>query len=213
MIAEEYTDKGVFYEENVICSYGNFMVLSLAIPCSATTTSETSNMEGTEIHVDEYMDFYNNQQYYKNLVAQGYTVIVNVGEEYAEMEEARIEAESNEMDELIESKGRGTSVPTARWNINTEGKYSFSGSAAYSTLYLGYLIYGHDGYGTTVYNKSETNTLTVNAHGCISERSFTVDPLTSRLEKFTMFSASNNFYLSFNAPSYFSGTIGTYTYQ
>lgn len=109
----------------------------------------------------------------------------------------------------------GTSHPTTAWNVVTQGPYFFSGQAAYSTLYLSNLLHGTVYFQAYVTNKSSSNTLTVNPHDSTDLRPFTVAPnsSTNPLKRYVLQSGKQYFLLSFNAPSYFSGSVGEWIYQ
>ena len=71
------------------------------------------------LYVDDYMEFYENQDYYMDLVDnQHYVLVIDVPDEYLEMEKTRI-AGGAEVNALTEGPTtRGTSVPTRAWNVN-----------------------------------------------------------------------------------------------
>ncbi|MBQ4592113.1 MAG: hypothetical protein IJB20_08760 [Clostridia bacterium] len=50
---------------------------------------------------------------------------------------------------------RGTSYPTATWNIATAGTYPFSGSTDNQTLYTNYRFSGCDSYTITITNDAD----------------------------------------------------------
>lgn len=70
----------------------------------------------------------------------------------------------------------GTDYPRVAWNVVTEGPYYFSGQAAFSRLYLSYLLYGTMYFEASVTNRSSNNELTVNPHDSTILRLFTVAP-------------------------------------
>lgn len=109
----------------------------------------------------------------------------------------------------------GTSQPTQAWNIVTQGVYTFSGQAAYSKLYLSYLLYGTSYFKVNVTNLSTTSYLTFNPHDSINLTPVTLSPNTTTdpLLHYQLQSGKRYFLLSFNAPSHFSGSVSEWVYQ
>lgn len=92
------------------------MVFACALPAAADNY-EAPNTE-KELKL-EYMEFYENQEYYKTLAKnEGYRLVISVGKEYEDLETARLEAEAQEIDELVPgTMARGTEVPTKKYNV------------------------------------------------------------------------------------------------
>lgn len=107
----------------------------------------------------------------------------------------------------------GLSVPTSTWSLNTDGTYSFSGSASNSTLYTNYLFYFTGNHGVLVSctnNSSSTLTVKWKKKGSVfgSVDSMTIEPGESgTMYNCESLSANAYYYLSFSAPSDFSGSI------
>lgn len=108
---------------------------------------------------------------------------------------------------------RGTTYPTTAWNVVTQGVYTFSGNAQHSTLYLSYLLYGTTLFEATVTNKSAANDLTVNPHDSTDLMPFTVSKDSTVTKYYMLKDGKTYFLLSFNAPSYFSGSASEWVYQ
>lgn len=106
----------------------------------------------------------------------------------------------------------GTSQPTTAWNVMTQGVYSFSGQAQYSKLYLSNLLYGTTNFKASVTNKSASNTLTVNPHDSTILTPLKVAPNSYEVRQYVLQDGKTYFLLSFNAPSYFSGSVSEWLY-
>lgn len=87
------------------------IMLSLCTPlCHAETISVFS--ENKYIYTD-YEEFHANRAYYDTLLLEGYTICVDVGEEYADAEIARLTPPAEKLHTLLPSSlARGPSVPT-----------------------------------------------------------------------------------------------------
>lgn len=104
---------------------------------------------------------------------------------------------------------RGTTNPTKAWNIQSNGPYYFRGKAAYSRLYLDYLITGSHYFSAHVKNNANT-TLTINPHDSVDTHPI---PLTAKNEDdyyFMLREGKIYFLLSFEAPSDFEGNVYGY---
>lgn len=190
--------------------------IGLAIGC-LTTCIGAANVESvdptadkTELYLD-YPEFYANQQYYKDLArTENYRLIIHVGEEYAELEEARIAEESTTVNQLVENpKTRGANPPTREWNILDNGTYNFEGIADYSPVYTNYYITGWTSYEVSVYNNWDKYTaigFAYNVRGANGARSFVCLPESTVIEYFPANSTSH-FYLSFDEPADVEGYI------
>lgn len=100
---------------------------------------------------------------------------------------------------------RDISSPTTTWDISKSGTYNFYGEAERSTLYTNYKFKGKTSYTITVKNKHATKTLKVKCSGSLT--STKVKPGKTETIKITKKNASETFYISFSAPSNFSGTV------
>ena len=107
----------------------------------------------------------------------------------------------------------GVNPPTEGWDIFEDGVYEFSGKAAYSTLYLSYLIYGADCYIAEVTNRSYTDELKVVPHDVTPTATIPVAARDTLYEDFMLKAGKTYFCLSFLAPSDFEGTIYGDYYQ
>ena len=107
----------------------------------------------------------------------------------------------------------GANPPTVSWNINTQGTYTFAGTASYTTLYLDRLIYGSNYYAVYVLNRSYTNILTVNPRDGIPATSTAVAPRGALNEIYEQKAGKNYFSLSFNAPCDVEGFVAKWEYK
>lgn len=144
-------------------------VLSLAltlslVPC-AMAADGTQTDGDKEIYVADYMEFYNNQSEYYSLAKEGYRIVIDVPEEYEDLEEARLLdlAQDAQKDTLIPSVSRGTSWPTQTHNVVEDGMYFFEGSTSSYPLYTNYSFVGDYGYVANFHNRSSTYYLTYRA--------------------------------------------------
>ena len=118
-------------------NFALLIVIVLLLLCVNPVSAEEYSSERIpkELHL-EYMEFYDNQDYYKNLARnQGYRLVISVGPEFEELEEARIRADNSEFDGLVPAQiSRGVDVPTRKHNV-AKKEYKISGRAVQSTLY------------------------------------------------------------------------------
>nr|WP_325299883.1 hypothetical protein [uncultured Dysosmobacter sp.] len=139
-----------------------FIALALTLaPCSlAVEVVQTENDK--EIYVADYMEFYNNQSGYYSLAKEGYRIIIDVPEEYENLEEARIAelAGDTQKEILTPSVARGTSWPTKTHDVVKDGMYYFEGSTSSYPLYTNYAFVGDYGYVAGFHNRSSTYYLT-----------------------------------------------------
>ncbi len=163
------------------------------------------------LYVDDYMEFYENQDYYMDLVDnQHYVLVIDVPDEYLEMEKTRI-AGGAEVNALTEGPTtRGTSVPTRAWNVNTNGTYSFSVSTAKTPIYTNYYFVGANAYRMSVLNTSNVVPAGAYVYGYSSGRKF-VETYSSKTStvvySFPIANPNSHFYVCFLAPSYLMGSI------
>lgn len=107
----------------------------------------------------------------------------------------------------------GVNPPTEGWDVSTQGVYTFSGKASYSTLYLSKLIYGSAYYAVSITNRSLTNILKVTPHDVIPTADFEVAADDDFYDEFEQKPGTTYFSLTFYAPSDFEGSIGKCAYQ
>ena len=183
------------------------LLLLCFVQCAfaASAPPETSIKE--ELHLD-YLEFYENQDYYNNLArTEGYRLVVYVGEEYAELEEARIASESESVHTLIPVTTRGLSIPSKGWNIANKGPYSFKGIAQHQPLYTDCYITGYTSYKVTAYNGSNAKT-SAQAWGVrVGFEPFSCPARSTVIEYFVPTSSSSHFYLKFFPYVDIKGTI------
>ena len=182
-------------------------ILCLQIPAASATEVNGQEMDSHNLYV-EYMEFYNNQQYYIGLARDaGYTIIINVGEEYAELEEQRIKNEASVVDELVPGGiTRDGNPPTNLWNVLEEGAKGFSGSATNSTLYTSYKYWGCTSYLVSIYNKSPYNTLYYQFHNTGDDKQYSLSSGTSVIKCIPL-NPTTSFYLSFKHPCVVEGYV------
>lgn len=180
----------------------------LLVPGVVAVGMEVQSTDNDEIQV-AYMEFYNNQEYYYNLAREGYTIIILVGEAYADVEKERLEDDSEQTNALLPgTMTRGSTVPTASWNVISLGKYDFSGSATQSSLYTNYKLCGSTSYLITVYNEYDSTSISGVVHGVQeSDRTFTVAPLTTMVRVYNTSSKYDYIYLGFYPPVRVSGSV------
>ena len=187
------------------------IILFCGIPCAAA--SENSDNTKNELHL-EYMEFYNNQEYYKDLArTQGYTLRVSVGSEYEDLEIARInESVSDEPNNYSEAITRGVEIPTNRYNIALWKQYTIKGLSVQSTLYTEKKFYGITDYEVSIYNRYDKDsdlTFLVTPHGFTKSgnNAFYVDPQETVIQYFQTMDKSHETYLEFRAPVSVEGYI------
>lgn len=193
------------------------LVFALAIPAGATVEGSI-NTDYKEVVLElEYMDFYENQEYYMSLVCdKNYTLHFDLNDEYRELEQARLAESVSAVDEMQPSMTRGTSVPTQAHDIR-KGKLSFAGEAVYSDLYTNYYCIGSSWYVVSLINDdADYRPLRVTAYNVLSSQTTTSFPAGGTIKKYTMTGTgatapSKHFYLRFSAPVNVSGTIERYT--
>ncbi len=173
-----------------------------------TSLSSISENEQLILHV-EYPDFYNNQQYYINLAAfHGYTIYVNVGQEYSEVERNRIESKSASTHVLRDQFTRGISEPTEPWNCRIKNELSFDTHNVTSARYTDYYVYGSLAYVVSVYNRYDHCSITYVPHGHKSDvQSVEVPASTTVIQYFGTEQTSDHFYLGFRPPCSCEGYI------
>lgn len=174
---------------------------------SAVFAAEPSILEQqNEIHISDYMTFYDHQDYYKDLAKQGYTIVIDVPDEYSALENARITSDT-ETDKLTPPMARGQFVPSNKWNILDKGPYNFSGESSNYGLYTNYAIVGGTSYAIQVHNTSGIYDLGVEVTGARSSGDFLVGTGRTVIKYIVPESSSTRFYLYFSAPCYFEGSI------
>lgn len=186
------------------------MIVSFTIPCYAT--SNQNNETADKVVYVEYLEFYDNEQYYKDLAKNdGYTVFIHVGKEYAEIEMQRLKSVAECSNRLIgNTQARGSSVPTDTWNIHTQGAYFLEdpSTAVTSVLYTNFKIYGCEAYEASIFNEYDHTSITYYMHGHSSgPNSVTVPPLTRALNYYGTGDSSQYIYASFSPPVCVSGFI------
>ena len=182
-------------------------LLCLQVPAASATTVDVQKVDSMELYV-EYMEFYNNQQYYKDLAKnEGYTIIINVGEEYADLENERIASEAIQIDELVSGKqARDGSIPTREWDILNQGTKGFSGTATNSTCYTEYEYYGCTAYEVSIYNSSSHNMLYYIFYNTGNNSTYSLSAGTSVI-KYVPLNPETRFYLGFDAPGQVTGYV------
>ena len=191
------------------------LAFALAIPAGAAVVDAmvptdvpepTVVTDKPELYLD-YMEFYNNQEYYKNLVlTEDYRLFINVGEEYADMEYARIMDGADEVDTLTSNVlTRGTSIPDDEWNINTKGTYHFTVDTDAPTIYTKYYFTGANAYLLTVFNPyNSSGGATI--YGAIGSPLKVNAFFGTVIQKYSSLMGSR-FYVGFHKPAHISGSI------
>lgn len=176
-----------------------------AFPCYANAEPIEDQVE--YIYVD-YDEFHGNREYYDTLLWEGYAIIVNVGEEHADEEIARLTQPSTTLHQLVPSLARGTTPPTADYNVHNNPHYHFTCNANYDYLYTNYKFYGCEVYLIDGFNANYNNKLRIRAfstsQGTID---FSVPARSSIYKVIGTGSASQRWYPMFYAPSDAYGEI------
>ena len=134
----------------------------MLIPCTFATAAEVVPADDSkELHITDYMEFYNNQSEYYSLAKQGYRILIDVPDEYEDLEESRLNnlASNTQKDLLVPAMARGTSWPTRTHDVIKDGMYFFEGSTSNYPLYTNYAFVGDYAYFANFHNRSSTYTL------------------------------------------------------
>ena len=175
----------------------------------ASSSPDAVRVDGNIAYIDDYMEFYNNQDYYNNWAfSNGYSLAVNVPSEYMDLEIERIVGNSTIHELSSEPLTRGLSIPTATWNLSEKGKYSFSVESAASPIYTNYKFTGthaiHVLTTLSISNRSAGGT----AYGVDGgPQDFSTSTGTSISTLLFTSEYNYSFYLRFNAPAYLIGSI------
>lgn len=181
------------------------MISLCVFPCYAY--SDSADNQVNYLYV-EYDEFYGNREYYDELLMEGYAIIVNVGEEHADEEIARFTQKATNIHELVPSAERGTSLPTAEYNIHSNSSYSFTCNAKYEYLYTNYKFYGCNAYLIDGFNEHPSNDLWIRVdYTTQGPLDFTVPPLSSIYVHFATASTATRWYPTFYPPSRAYGYI------
>lgn len=107
-----------------------------------------------------------------------------------------------------ETETRTTSRPSSVWDVSSSGKYTFSGTSYYQTLYTNYKFKGKTSYTIYVYNGSSYN-MTVKAKTLLTTYAkTTVGPGESATLSLSGMDKSTEFYITFDGDYMdFSGYI------
>lgn len=189
-----------------ICAF--FLALAcLQSTAAFATTVDSQEKNPNELQV-EYMEFYNNQQYYKDLAKnKGLTIIIDVGEEYADLESARIANEAAQNNQLVPVvQPRTGDIPTSEWNILQQGKKDFRGTATNTICYTSFKYWGCTSYEVSVYNSNPYKSLSYKYYGTGDTSTYTLDSGKAVI-RYIPLNPSTRFYLGFYAPAEFSGYV------
>lgn len=181
------------------------MISICVIPCYAYSDFDDSQVNYLYV---EYDEFYGNREYYDELLLEGYAIIVNVGEEHVDEEIARFTQDEMNIHELVPSKQRGTSPPTADYDIHSNSSYPFTCNADYEILYTNYKFYGCTAYLIDGFNEHPSNRLRIRVGTTAQDsQDFAVPPLSSIYVHFATASASQRWFPLFSPPSRAYGYI------
>lgn len=197
----------------LLCAIMMCNVLSATAFATETPTENISNNNEEIVLELDYMDFYENQDYYMSLVRDhNYTLHFDPGEEYLDLELARIAENAAASDTLTPVVSRGTTAPTQGHDI-TKGKLTFNGKSSYSDLYTNKYCTGSSWYVVTLLNHTYTSRmLKVTAYNVLSSQQVTNFSSGTTVKKYTMSGSgatapTKHFYLKFTAPVDASGYI------
>lgn len=175
----------------------------------ATQQNSVVKVSGDVAHIEDYMEFYNNQDYYIDWAREnGYSLFINVPDEYMEMEKQRILGDDYAGEVLTGMVTRGLKAPTAVWDISKKGKYEFSVESSASKIYTNYKFTGQTTYCMTTLNMSNVSSGGT-AYGVIdSRKTFSTFGSGTVINFFhTSTLSPTPFYVCFNAPAYLVGSI------
>lgn len=174
---------------------------------SATSVEPVSSKPSIDV---SYSDFTSNFTYYKNLSKNhGYIIYIDCTENDFTSLQDYISQNASGADELVESENtRGIYIPTAYWNVATQGAREINGSSAKATLYSSKLFYGATSYEIVIQNLDPTNLLFQGFEGL--EFTCSVAPGKTAYLYLDTKSADKEdaFYLAFYAPCYAYGYVG-----
>ena len=182
------------------------MLFVSVLVCNAETITVIS--EDDYIHVD-YQEFHSNREYYDKLLLQGFAICVYVGDTYADTEVSRFTQSTNTLHTLIPSGySRGTSIPTAEYDIHLYQNYAFTCNADYETLYTNYKFYGCYTYLIDGYNEHYDNNLRVRVWGTSKGTiDFYVPPRSTIYKVIGTTTTADRFFAGFYPPSRAYGEI------
>lgn len=196
-----------------ICSMLALLLGTTGTAMAVSSENETIPNEDETVLDLEYMDYINNQAYYDALVMdEGYTLYVQVGEEYKEQEKERLAQNAEADSELLPPLTRGVDVPTSVYNLSTtKSKYTFRGTGP---VHTNYMFSGQTLYKISVYNSNSGN-LTVQVYNAAiskdyADYSFEVPGGTTVVSRENTESSTDNVYLFFIQNMSFNGYIGGY---
>ena len=169
--------------------------------------AEVNDNQVDYIYVD-YDEFYDNRAFYDAMLLQGYAIIVNVGEEHADEEIARLTQPSTTLHQLVPSLARGTTPPTTEYHVHYNPNYHFTCNAQYDLLYTNYKFYGCEVYLIDGFNAHYNNNLRIRvfntSQGTID---FYVPPRSSIYKVIGTGSSSQRWFPMFYPPSEAYGEI------
>jgi len=196
---------------SILMLFSLFCTMAFAAEAPKSTTSPTVvPVKGPELHL-EYTEFYNNQDYYMDLVRnEDYVLYIDVGEENLETEIARL-TDGATVDRWEPSLSRGTNPPSKGYNIVSEGTYHFSVDTPRSRIYSNYYFVGASSY---IVSMTNTSNVTPAGGGAINAMpySFTAGTHTT-VQKFNVISlpgmvaTATPFSFFCNGPTYVYGTV------
>lgn len=104
----------------------------------------------------------------------------------------------------------GTNTPLSKWNLNTQGQYDFWGSNSISRLYTDYYVTGKSQVTLVITNNSFSNLLNVELRDMSAWNGYVWGAQVGLGKTITVtipVNSSKNYYLTFAAPSSFTGYI------
>lgn len=211
--------------KKIICSLMSILMLCTVF-CATAFAGTTEIPEATTpaeppILELEYMDFYENEDYYMNLVIEkDYTLHYNVPAEYEELERARIakDADTPNGIDLYSIMSPGDYPPTVEKKTVPGTKYYFNGESHYGDRYTLNYYTGATHYVASIHNANSTNSsaqnlkLHVIANGVIPSQSSKYYDEGTTVTKYTMSgnevtAKKGHFYLCFKGPMTADGYI------
>lgn len=193
----------------VSCMVFTANAVEVTQPMEETLKDSAVKVTGDVARIEDYMEFYNNQEYYITWASEnGYSLSINVPSECMEMEKARILGDGYVNELFTGVVTRGLSAPTAVWDISQKGKYDFSVSSSASKIYTNYKFKGKTTYCMSTLNMSNVSSGGT-AYGVVGgTKTFSTFGSSTVINFFnTSTLSSTPFYVCFNAPAYLTGSI------
>ncbi len=197
-------------KKRIFCIALSLLMLSSALSVSAFAVDSEESTPTNYLYIENYMQFYENQDYYLNLVdTENYCLYINVPDEYIELERTRILSEASSVQSLRpNTAARGLSAPTIEWNIAQKGTYAFDVDTDSSPVYTNRYFTGVTSYRVSVLNTSNVKPGVAYFYGNNSRpRTIDLSSAGSVIKNFNVSTTTTPFYICFTAPAYLVGNV------